>query len=371
MEIRFDLHWCLGLAQAEPVEPELFRLLQAIQERGTLRVAAKDRGVSYRYAWGLMQKWERSLGQPLACMERGRGTTLTPLGKKLLWGHRRIIAHLGPELDSIASQLASELRAAMKVESAPPVRVFASHGLAIPLLRDLLRVKRGLEIELQFRGSLDCLRLLSQSKCDLAGFHLPEGSLGARLAPHFQRWLDPENEVLIHAVRRRQGLIIAKDNPKGIRSVADLVTQTVRFVNRQPGSGTRLIFDLLLEDANVVPERIQGYNVEEFTHMAVAAMVASGGADAGFGIEAAARHFGLYFIPVTWENYWFAVRRGKLASFAVSEIVSTLRSTEFKEQAGALPGYDTARAGVIVPLDSQIAYGEMPLLLDLARNQTA
>jgi len=99
-------------------------------------------------------------------------------------------------------------------------------------------------------------------------------------------------------------------------------------------------------------------------------MVASGGADAGFGIEAAAHHFGLYFIPVTWENYWFAVRRGKLASFAVSEIVSTLRSTEFKEQAGALPGYDTARAGVIVPLDRQIAYGDMPLLLDLARNQT-
>jgi molybdate transport repressor ModE-like protein len=109
VETGFDLRWCLGLTQAEPVEPELFRLLQAIQECGSLQVAAKERGLSYRYAWGLIQKWGRSLGQPLACMERGRGATLTPLGQKLLWTQRRIMAHLGPELES--GRLAGRLRA--------------------------------------------------------------------------------------------------------------------------------------------------------------------------------------------------------------------------------------------------------------------
>ncbi len=360
MEIHFDLCWSLGLGQAERIEPELFELLQSIYERGSLRVAAKERGISYRHAWGIMQKWEGALGQPLARLERGRGATLTPLGQKLLWGQRRINARLRPELESLASELAAELREAMQVETGPPVRVFASHGLALPLLRNLLQAKRGIQLDLQFRGSLDCVRLLSSSKCHMAGFHLPEGALGARLAPRFRRFLDPKTEVLIHVARRRQGLITAKDNPKGIRSVADLVQRLVQFVNRQPASGTRMIFDLLLEEAGIAPDQIQGYNTEEFTHMAVAAMVASSGADAGFGIEAAACHFGLNFIPITWENYWFAVRRDALANFAVSEIVSMLRSNEFKTQAGTLPGYDTSQAGMVVPIESVIAYGELP-----------
>ena len=352
METRFDLRWALGITQAEPVEPELFQLLQLIHERGSLQAAAKERRISYRHAWGLMQKWEGLLGQPLACLERGRGATLTRLGQKLLWGQRRIHARLGPALESLASEIAVELRDAMGIEnSGPPLRVSASHGFAIPLLRDLLHAKRGLDLDLQFRGSLDCLRLLSGSKCDMAGFHLPEGSLGTRLAPRFRRYLDPKTQVLIYAVRRRQGLITAKQNPKCIESVADLVKRSVRFINRQPGSGTRMIVDLLLEDAGVSPDRIQGYNTEEFTHLAVAAIVASGAADAGFGIEAAAGQFHLNFIPVTWENYWFAVSRETLASLAVSEMISMLRSAEFREQVGALPGYDTARSGVIVPVD--------------------
>lgn len=95
--------------------------------------------------------------------------------------------------------------------------------------------------------------------------------------------------------------------------------------------------------------------------MAVAAMVASGGADAGFGIEAAASHFTLNFIPMTWENYWFAVRREALSNLAASEIVNMLRSAEFKKQAGALPGYDASQSGIIVPIEAVIAYGEVPV----------
>jgi len=362
VEIRFGLHWSLGLAQAETVEPELFRLLQYMHERGSLQAAAKDQGVSYRYAWGLLRKWQRVIGQPLARLERGRGATLTPLGQKLLWGQRRINARLGPELESLGSELAAELRAVLQVDSGPPLRIYASHGLAIPLLRDLLQAQRGIRVDLQFRGSLDSVRLLRGSKCDLAGFHLPDGALGARLAPRFRRSLDPNSDVLIHAVRRRQGIMAAQANPKRIESVADLAKDSLRFVNRQPGSGTRMILDLLLEEAAVVPEAIHGYSTEEFTHMAVAAIVASGGADTGFGIEAAARHFGLHFISVTWENYWFALPRDTLSKSAVSELVSMLRSAEFKSQAGALPGYDAAQAGTIVPVDSVIAYSNAPVV---------
>jgi putative molybdopterin biosynthesis protein len=359
VEVRIALYWSLGLTQSEPVEPELFELLQYIHERGSLQAAAKARGISYRHAWGLMQKWEERLGHALARLERGRGATLTDLGHKLLWGQRRINARLGAELESLASQVGAELHAAIQIEG-PPLRVFASHDLAVPILRELLHAKGRALLDLQFRGSLDCLQLLRRSKCDMAGFHIPEGALGARLAPRFQRWLDPKTEVLIHMVRRRQGLITPRDNPKEIRSVADLATKEMRFVNRQPRSGTRMVFDLLLEDAGLAPERIKGYHAEEFTHLAVAAMVASGAADAGFGIEAAAKHFGLHFIPITWESYCLAVRRAALTRFAVSEFVSVLRSAEFMTQAGALPGYEACQAGAIAEVDSVIAYGELP-----------
>ena len=120
--------------------------------------------------------------------------------------------------------------------------------------------------------------------------------------------------------------------------------------NRQPGSGTRLLFDLLLEEAGLDPERISGYHTEEFTHMAVAALVASGAADAGFGIQAAASQVGLRFIPVAWENYLFALKREKLSSPGVSELFRVLRSAEFRDQVNALPGYEAAQAGVVMPL---------------------
>lgn len=291
MEIQLELDWRLGPGRPESLERELFGLLNAIKERGSLQVAARENGLSYRHAWGLMRKWKTLLGQPLVHLERGRGATLTPVGEKLLWGQRRISARLGPELDSLASELASELHGLIHRDPLPPVRIFASHGLAVPLLRDLLQA-RGVPVELQFRGSLDSLRLFAAGKCDLAGFHLPDGSLGARIAPRFARHIDPAGDRLIRVVRRRQGLVTAAGNPLGIAAIADLARPGVRFVNRQPGSGTRLMLDLLLEDAGIEPRGIHGYNNEEFTHLAVAAMVASGAADAGLAIEPVARQFG-------------------------------------------------------------------------------
>lgn len=354
MDFHFDLRWRFGPGAGEEVEPELFQLLQGIQEGGSLQVAARERGISYRHAWGLMQKWERLLGQRLAWLERGRGARLTPLGEKLLWGQRRAGARLGPELESLACELGSEIRGALAAEKTQPLRVFASHGLAVVVLRDLINAKTAVRLNLQFRGSLDSLRLLGGSKCELAGFHLPEGPLGARLAPRYLRWLDPEHHRLIHVVRRRQGIMTAADNPKEVGSIVDLAAREARFVNRQPGSGTRLIFDLLLEEAAISPEQIAGYNTEEFTHMAVAALVASGAADAGFGIQAAASQFGLRFVPIAEENYVFALRREALVNPAVLQLVEVLRSREFSERVGVLPGDDPAGAGMIKPIEEII-----------------
>ncbi|MGH8585622.1 MAG: substrate-binding domain-containing protein, partial [Gammaproteobacteria bacterium] len=257
-------------------------------------------------------------------------------------------------LEGLASNLCAELRGATTLPTDPPLRIFASHGLAISALRDLMRARGGVVLDLQFRGSLESLRLLHAGRCDLAGFHIAGGSLGQRLAPRYQRWLRPEAQVLIHVVHRQQGLMTAQQPLRPIRSLRDLAAGPLRFVNRQAGSGTRLLFDALIEEAGVRPEEIQGYDTEEFTHLAVAALIASGAADSGFGIQAAAQQFGLPFLPVTRERYCFALARDTLASPAVAELIALLKSPLFRERAAGLAGYDARESGTLLPVESLI-----------------
>ena len=352
MDLHLDVRWRIGGSDAKDIEPMLFELLEAIEQGGSIRVAAARCRVSYRYAWGIVQQWGRLLGAPLCVLKRGRGARLTALGEGLLWGRRRITASLSPTLEGLASNLCAELRAATALPADPPLRIFASHGLAISALRDLMRARGGVVLDLQFRGSLESLRLLHAGRCDLAGFHIAGGPLGQRLAPRYQRWLRPEAQVLIHVVHRQQGLITAQQPARPIRSLRDLAAGPLRFVNRQAGSGTRLLFDALIEEAGVRPAEIQGYDTEEFTHLAVAALIASGAADCGFGIQAAAHQFGLPFLPVTRERYFFALARDALASPAVAELIALLKSPLFREHAAGLPGYDARESGTLLPVES-------------------
>ncbi|HDR9359519.1 TPA: substrate-binding domain-containing protein, partial [Burkholderia vietnamiensis] len=121
-----------------------------------------------------------------------------------------------------------------------------------------------------------------------------------------------------------------------------------RFVNRQPGSGTRMLLDLALRSIGVDPERIDGYASAELTHSAIAAFVASGMADLGFGVEPAAHHFGLDFIPVVDEDYYFACERARLASRPLADVLALLRDPAFVERVAHLDGYDPAACGMLI-----------------------
>jgi molybdate-binding protein len=155
--------------------------------------------------------------------------------------------------------------------------------------------------------------------------------------------------TLIHVATRRQGLAVARGNPKRILSLADLARDGVRFVNRQGGSGTRLLFDLLLSRAGVDTRQIEGYEILEYTHAAVAAYVGSGMADAGFGLEVPARRFGLDFVPLVTERYFFLCRNEFLADPAMQQFESVLRDATFRAQVAQLPGYDPSAAGDTEP----------------------
>jgi len=349
MKLHFDLRcWHVGSGQSEEMSEELFRLLQAIDDDGSLRAAALNCKISYRHAWGLLQKWQLLLGYPLARLERGRGAVVTELGQKLLAGRKRIDVRLQPELQGLAAELTVEMNAVMESGKGTALRIAASHGLVIAMLRELTEKQQGLGLDLQFHGSLDSLRMLKAGQCDLAGFHIPSGRLGKLLLPRFRSFLNPDSYVLIRIVQRRQGIMTAPGNPRGIHALQDLQQHRVRFVNRQRNSGTRTTFDLLLDQARLDPGQITGYHSEEFTHLAVAAMVASGAADAAFGLEAAATLFKLHFIPCNWENYWLALRRVSLDSLPLNGLLTVLRSAEFTDRVAQFSGYQVIQPGSVV-----------------------
>jgi len=349
IHVKLNCQWSLGSAFKQHYDPQIFNVLDAIHRTGSLNKAAPIIGLSYRHLWNLIGKWSDTLGQPLAVFERGRGAHLTPFGEKLLWADQRVKARLGPQLENLASELEQELNETFTAGRAG-LRVYASHDLALSELREMLNQgANDPHLDLQFRGSLDCLASLARSQCDLAGFHIPEHAI-KNLLLRYRKWLKPRSQKLIEFVTRQQGLMVASGNPKQIYNLNDLAKRDVRFVNRQQGSGTRLLLDMLLDQAGIEQGQIQGIHHEEFTHAAVAATVASGKADAGMGIEAAARQFDLDFVPIASERYFLIAYQKSLRQRAVKELISAMQSSEFKSMIARLPGYDASRAGEITSI---------------------
>lgn len=357
-QVKVNCSWFLARDIPQELDGPLFPLLQAIRDSGSLGKAAKQIGTSYRYAWGLVGKWQDLLGQPIVLKERGRGARLAPLGESLLWAEQRLRARLAPQLESFGAEIQREL-AGVFCAARPTVRACASHDLALAGLRDLLAQQPGVQLDLEFRGSLDSLEALAAGACDLAGFHIAEyhgrGTL-SHLA--FRPWLKPRTHRLVEFVTRQQGLVVAAGNPKRIRTLADLVRPGVRFVNRQRGSGTRLQFDQLLWEAGLDKHSLEGYQNEEFTHLAVAATIGGAQADAGYGIKAAAARYGLDFIPLVNERYFFACRGESLSEPTVQQLLDVLKGTAFRSLVAGLPGYDASHAGEVLTVREALPWYE-------------
>ena len=320
--------------------PLLLQLLSDIKSGGSISSAAAHARLSYRHAWGMLRDFEREFSAPLLEKARGKGTVLTPLAEKLIWADMRIQARLSPILESFASELAAILTGEL-----PALRIVASHGFAVDALIKRMHAD-DLPVEISYRGSLEAVAALARGECDLAGFHVPVGELKQAAYP-FLKWLNPQKHALIRLAFRTQGLIIARKNPKNIRGLRDLLRKDLHFVNRQGGSGTRTLLELLLNRENISSRDIGDYDNTEYTHSAVAAYVASGMADVGFGIETAARRFDLDFIPVAQEHYLFACRSGDLESSMIRLASRSMQSASLREAIAQLAGYDGAQSGTL------------------------
>jgi len=352
-ELRLTHGWHRGDATSGRVEPALVALLAAIERYGSLQRAARELALSYRHAWGLVTGSTHMLGAALVKLERGRGATLTPLGKELLRLDRKAQRQLAPHFARIERELAAA--AQQHTERQPAMLVLhASHDLTLEYLRDLAQSKH-LHLDLHFKGSLESLESFAHGTSDIAGFHVPD-HVTPDQALRYRKWLKPESVQIFQLFDRQQGLVIARGNPKRIRRLRDLARPGVRFVNRQQGSGTRLLFDSLLAAERVPPQRIHGYPSEEFTHGAVAAMVASGVADAAFAIEAAARQLDLDFVPLARERYFLVVRADLARERRFTTLLAILRGRKFKARVAQLPGYDAARCGEAVSLAEALQF---------------
>ena len=227
--------------------------------------------------------------------------------------------------------------------------VLGSHDNTLDLLATLLRRRNPrLRLSSGHVGSLGGLMALRQGRAHLGGSHLYDPETNSYNVPYIQKHLPGLSLKLINLAWRQQGFMVLPDNPLNILRVADLTRKEVRFINRQRGAGTRLLLDYLLKEEGIDPAAVQGYDREEYTHMAVAANVKSGTADVGLGILAAARALGLDFIPLTPERYDLVVPQTTYDDPRFQELLETVRSPEFHRAAEALGGYDLKDCGKLM-----------------------
>jgi molybdenum cofactor synthesis domain-containing protein len=227
--------------------------------------------------------------------------------------------------------------------------VLGSHDNTLDLLTTMLRRKNHrLRLSSGHVGSLGGLMALRQGRAHLGGSHMLDPETNTYNVPFIQRHLDGVPLKLINLAWREQGLMVARGNPKNIRAIQDLTRAGVRFINRQRGAGTRLLLDYLLKGNGLPAAQVQGYEREEYTHMAVAVNVASGTADVGLGILAAARALGLDFIPLLPERYDLVVPETTFADPGFQTLLEVIRSREFQRAAAALGGYDLKDCGKII-----------------------
>ena len=346
-KVEITPNWQLHSLDGQSVVQRLIDLLVGISEDGSLARACARAQLSYRYAWGILRSGQKILGAPLVESTRGSGARLTALGEKLVWANKRIAARLSPLLDSLASEIEVEFeRAVAHAESI--LRIHASHGFAVETLHRFL-TRNEIAADVKYRSSLEAVSALMHDSCDLAGLHVPIGEFAPKFLRRYGKVLRNDDYRLVDLVTRNQGLMVPAGNPKRIQTVRDLARRGVRFVNRQSESGTRYLIDLLLAKNKIDDRRIQGYDTGEFTHAAVAAYVASGMADVGFGVEPPARKFGLDFIPLLKERYFFLFHAEKENSAMVSDVLGILRSTTFQKAIDKLPGYSAENCGRVSP----------------------
>ena len=263
---------------------------------------------------------------------RSDGTVVVPRGREGIAAGREVEVRLHKPLHEVMGQVVA----------------IGSHDLTLDLIANMLRsLHPEMTLSSANQGSLGGLMALRRHEAHLAGTHLLDESSGEYNIPFIEKYLEGMDVRLVTLSYRQQGFMVLPGNPKGVTDVEDLLAPGVQFVNRQKGSGTRVLLDYALKLRGLDGERIQGYEREEYTHTQVAAAVKSGAADAGLGVLSAARALGLDFVPWREERYDLCIPSEYMDHPGVAAILSIITSTAFRTEVESLGGYDLRDVGKV------------------------
>lgn len=227
--------------------------------------------------------------------------------------------------------------------------ITGSHDNTLDLLADQVRRHHGrVSVSSSHVGSMGGLMAIKKGACHMAGAHLLDPEDGSYNLSYIKKYLPDEKLWVINLVMRDQGLIVLKGNPKNILAIEDLKNRDLSFINRQPGSGTRILFDYKLDANGISPDEIRGYQNDEYTHMSVAVSVLSGRADTGLGIHAAAKALDLDFIPVVTEEYDLIIPDRFYRTDKMQAMLETIETKDFKDRVNAMGGYNTDTTGKVI-----------------------
>ncbi len=339
-----------------PLRNPLMDLLQAVRQAGSIAAAAKNLNLSYRHVWGELKRWELSLGQPLIVWEKGQAARLTAFADKLLWAERQAQARLAPQISALQAELEKTFAVAFD-PSHQALPIYASHDDALVMLREAAALQ-SLHLDLRFCGSVDAIRALNEGRCHVAGFHAPwQPDAASLVARTYKPLLKPGLHKLIGFATRVQGLMVTRGNPLCLQSLGDVVNAQARYVNRSPGTGTRLLLDQCLQLEGLQASALNGYAHEESSHAAVAACIAAGQADAGLGIASAAQVHGLDFVSLYPERYWLVCLASALDSAPVQQLRALLSDPAWLGHLQKMAGYTVhADAGQVQSLRSMLPW---------------
>ena len=357
---RVQLHYTLSRDAGDAlIRNPLPEMLEAVAQQGSISAAARALGLSYRHVWGALKRWEDQLGGELVTWGKGQSAQLSEFGTKLLWAERQAQARLAPQIAALHADLERAFAVAFD-DSTHVLTMYASHDDALGALRAHAATPDdcgALHLDIRFTGSVDAIRALNEGRCTLAGFHTLEDPAADSLAARTYRpLLQPGRPKIIGFARRTQGLIVARGNPLGLHTLADVARTGARFVNRPLGTGTRVLLGDLLAMAGLTPEDITGYELNEPSHGAVAQAVAAGAADVGMGIALAAHARGLDFVPLVHERYHLACLKSTLDQPATSALRAVLQTPAWQERMHAMPGYAPMHCGEVLAMSTVLPW---------------
>ena len=359
-----NLHYTLshrdGNEPASGTESALLRhplmdLLQAVAKKGSISAAARELSLSYRHVWGELKRWEDVLGHELIIWEKGQSAKLSEFGDKLMWAERQTQARLAPQLEALRADLERTFAVAFD-PAAHVLTLYASHDDALPRLREHAATS-GLHLDMRFCGSVDAIRALNEGRCTLAGFHTQSNPADtSHAAKAYKDLLQPGLHKIIGFATRSQGLITAAGNPLQLHSLTDVVKTRARFVQRSPGTGTRVLLDDLLAQAQLHSQDLNNWPDEEPSHTALAEAIASGRCDVGLGIESTARARGLGFVPLVEEQFHLVCLKSALDTPATQALRHFLQDEAWTQILRSLQGYSPKNSGEVQSLSKRLPW---------------